>query len=68
MELVARMIANSSRVGELVFDCFAGSCTTGIAAQQLGRVAYLVELDPAYFACGLERFAALGVQPKLRGA
>jgi DNA modification methylase len=66
--LVARMIANSSRTGELVYDCFAGSCTTGVAAHQLGRVAYLVEADPGYAAVGLERFADLGLEPKLVGA
>jgi DNA modification methylase len=65
VELVSRMIANSSRPGDIVYDCFAGSCTTGLAAHQLGRVAYLVEIDPGYLACGLERFAALGLQPNL---
>lgn len=46
--LVGRLIANSSRRGDLVIDGFGGSGTTMIAAEQLGRRAYLMELDPVY--------------------
>jgi DNA modification methylase len=46
--LVARAIRNSSRPGELVLDPFAGSGTTLIAAEQEGRVARCLELDPRY--------------------
>jgi DNA modification methylase len=38
VELVARMIRNSSRRGDLVFDPFCGSGTTILAGAQLGRV------------------------------
>ena len=41
-------MANSSRRGELVADFFGGSGTTLIAAEQLGRVAYLMEISPKY--------------------
>lgn len=37
------MIATSSRPGELVFDPFAGSGSTGVAAVRLGRPCLLVE-------------------------
>lgn len=46
--LVGRLMANSSRRGELVADFFGGSGTTLMAAEQLGRVAYLMELNPKY--------------------
>jgi DNA modification methylase len=65
VELVARMIANSSRPGDLVYDPFAGSGTTLVAAHQLGRVGYGVEIDPAYAAVILERLANLSLRPTL---
>jgi DNA modification methylase len=38
----------SSRAGENVLDLFGGSGSTAIAAEQTGRRAYLMELDPLY--------------------
>lgn len=46
--LVGRLMANSSRRGEAVADFFGGSGTTLIAAEQLGRVAFLMEISPVY--------------------
>ena len=46
--LVERAIGNSSREGDRVLDVFAGSGSTLIAAEKIGRVAYLMELDPRY--------------------
>jgi site-specific DNA-methyltransferase (adenine-specific) len=66
VELCARMITNSTRPRELVMDPFAGSCTTGVAAHQLGRIAYLVEIDEGYAAVRLQRLSELtGLEPKL---
>ena len=48
VKLLARLIANSSRKDELVFDPFGGSGSTLIASEQLDRSCYLVELDPRY--------------------
>jgi site-specific DNA-methyltransferase (adenine-specific) len=65
VELVARMISNSSRPGELVYDPFAGSGTSLVAAHQLGRVGYGCEIDPRYLAVILERLSLLGLEPEL---
>ena len=43
--LVGRLINNSSKPGWKVGDFFAGSGSTLIACEQLGRIAYLMELD-----------------------
>jgi DNA modification methylase len=48
VELVERAIRNSSKSRDIVLDTFAGSGTTLIAAEKLGRQARLVELDPVF--------------------
>jgi DNA modification methylase len=62
VELIARMVENSSRPGEIVYDPFPRSGSTLLAAHQLGRIGYGVEIDPGYVAVTLERLAALGLQ------
>jgi DNA modification methylase len=46
--LVAAQLRNSSRRGDPVLDLFAGSGSTLIACEKLGRRCYAVELDPRY--------------------
>jgi DNA modification methylase len=48
VELAVRAIQYSSRPGEHVLDLFGGSGSTLIAAEQTGRQAFLMELDPPY--------------------
>ncbi|QKK08455.1 MAG: ParB N-terminal domain-containing protein [Planctomycetota bacterium] len=48
VELAARAMQYSSRPGEHVLDLFGGSGSTLIAAEQTGRRAFLMEIDPAY--------------------
>jgi DNA modification methylase len=48
VELAARAMAYSTKPGERVIDLFGGSGSTLIAAEQQGRRAYLMEIDPAY--------------------
>lgn len=48
--ILEQLIKFSTRVGELVLDCFAGSCTTGLAALGLGRNSVLIEKDPGILA------------------
>lgn len=46
--LVERMVAWSSKPGQIVLDLFGGSGSTLIAAQKSNRRARLMELDPKY--------------------
>lgn len=48
VELPARCIKMHSRPDDIILDCFGGSGTTLIAAEQLGRTARLMEIDPHY--------------------
>ena len=48
VELVANCLLDGTKEGDLVLDVFGGSGTTIIAAEQLGRKACLMELDPHY--------------------
>jgi site-specific DNA-methyltransferase (adenine-specific) len=54
--LVEQCLANSSRPGDIVYDPFAGSGTTVIAAEQLGRHARVIEIDPRYAQVVVERW------------
>lgn len=53
--LLLRIILSSSQAGDCVFDPFAGTGTTLVVAQQLGRRGLGVEIDPDNAACIRER-------------
>ena len=46
VRLLERIVAASSRPGDLVLDPFAGTGTTGVAAARLGRRWLLVDRNP----------------------
>ncbi len=54
-ELARRCILLGSRVGDTILDPFSGSGTTGVVAQELGRSAILIELNPKYSKFSTER-------------
>ena len=56
VELAARAMQYSSRPGENVLDLFGGSGSTLMAAEQTGRKAFLMELDPPYCDVIVERY------------
>lgn len=57
--LFGYIIQNSSQKGDAILDAFGGSGTTLIAAEQLGRTAYLMEIDPKYVDVIIARWEAL---------
>lgn len=60
LECMARPIRNHS--GD-VYDPFGGSGTTMVAAENLGRTCWMMEIDPAYCAVILERMTGIGLAP-----
>ena len=68
VELFAYLLRNSCPKGGRVLDPFGGSGTTLIAAEQEGRSAALLELDPKYVDVVVQRWQTLsGKQATLEG-
>lgn len=59
VKLVSIAIRNSSKRDDIVLDLFGGSGSTLIAAEQLNRTAYLMELDPRYIDVIIKRYEKL---------
>jgi DNA modification methylase len=58
VELVSRLMANSSTFGDVVLDPFLGSGSTLIAAERLSRRAFGVEIDSVYLEVAITRWEA----------
>lgn len=58
VELATRAIRNSSRPGDIILDPFSGSGSTLVAAEQLQRACYAIELEPRYAQTTIERWQA----------
>ena len=56
VELVANCMLDGTKEGDIVLDAFGGSGTTMIAAEQLNRICYMMELDPHYCDVIIERW------------
>jgi DNA modification methylase len=63
VELAVRAMQYSSRPGENVLDLFGGSGSTLIAAEQTGRNAFLMELDPLYADVIVDRYQRFTGKP-----
>jgi len=59
MELVARPILACSKSGDIVFEPYSGSGTTIIAAEQLNRKCYAMEISPQYCDVAVQRWENL---------
>ena len=57
--LLLRIILSSSNVGDVVFDPFAGTGTTLVVAEQLGRKSIGLEIDPENAKCIEKRLKAI---------
>ena len=57
--LAERALKNSSKIGNIIFDCFLGGGTTMIAAHQLDRICYGMEIDPKYCQVIIDRMQKL---------
>ncbi len=59
VDMVEHAVRNSSKRGQIVLDCFLGSGSTLIAAQESGRICYGIDNDPAYVDVAVKRFEEL---------
>jgi len=56
--LVADAVRDCTRRGDIVLDIFAGSGTTILAAERVGRRAYTLEIEPRFVDVAIKRWQA----------
>ena len=66
IELPEKALKNSSKKNQIVYDAFLGGGSTMIAAHQLDRVCYGMELDPKYCQVIIDRMLNLDENLKIR--
>jgi DNA modification methylase len=54
--LIERALLNSSKSGDVVVDLFGGSGSTLMGCERRGRKARLMEIDPRYSDCIVQRW------------
>jgi DNA modification methylase len=68
VECMRRPIENNSSPGQALYDPFAGSGTTIIAAEMSGRHCCALDIDPAYVDVAVQRWQAFtGQEARLEG-
>ena len=63
--LIAYLIKNHSKEGDIILDLFGGSGTTLLACEELNRTCYMMELDPMYHQTIQNRYLDAKKQTKL---
>lgn len=56
LQLIMKAIKNSSQPGDTMLELFGGSGSTMLAAEQMNRISYNMELDPVYAQVIINRF------------
>lgn len=56
VELILKILHNSTKKGDFVLDLFGGSGTTLIACEKAGRQAFIMEFDPHYADVIVQRY------------
>ncbi len=59
ISLIRRLILNSTRIGDVVYDGFIGSGTCLLACEQTKRICLGIEIDPEYVGTTIKRFEKL---------
>ncbi len=67
VECMRRPMLNNSSAGQAIYEPFAGSGTTIIAAESCGRVCLAMDLDPAYVDVAVQRWQAFTGKQATRG-
>jgi DNA modification methylase len=57
--LLRKLIPNSTKIREYVYDPFLGSGSTAVACEHLGRRCIGIDLDSAYVATAIARLEKL---------
>lgn len=55
IEIIERLVKNSSKENDTILDCFMGSGTTGVACKELNRNFIGIEINKEYFDIAKER-------------
>jgi DNA modification methylase len=63
--LAEAIITAYSNVGEIVYDPFAGSGSTILAAERTGRICFAMELESEYATIAIERLRAAKRSPSI---
>ena len=57
--LLRKLIPNSTKINEYIYDPFLGSASVAVASEHLGRRCIGIDLDPEYVATAIARLEKL---------